>query len=91
MEQGLFRFFNLHPILTICYLNQTYYNFQIATPAEREEDQILQDLLRQKLYGSSEISPLPARELMDGFLAELTVLNDEVTHQREGCHLIIRF
>ena len=51
---------------------------------ETEEEQILQDLLRQKLNGSPEISPLPARELMDSFLAELTILNDEVIHQREG-------
>jgi hypothetical protein len=49
-----------------------------------QEEQILQDLLRQKLNGSSEISPLPSGELMDHFLAELMILNDEVTNQREG-------
>lgn len=51
---------------------------------ENEEEQILQDLLRQKLNGSSEISPLPAGELMDRFLSDLMVLNDEFTNQREG-------
>ena len=51
---------------------------------ESQEEQILQDLLRQKLNGSPEISPLPAGELMDRFLAELMILNDEVTNQREG-------
>ncbi len=51
---------------------------------ENEEEQILQDLLRQKLNGSSEISPLPSGELMDRFLNELMVLNDEFVNQREG-------
>ncbi len=70
-------------------------------PVDGQEEQILQDLLRQKLNGSSEISPLPSGELMDHFLAELMILNDEVTNQREGlmsdkwipiefCHLIVR-
>ena len=71
-------------------------------PVDGQEEQILQDLLRQKLNGSSEISPLPSGELMDHFLAELMILNDEVTNQREGlcneykwnfvcaCHLIIK-
>ncbi len=53
-------------------------------PVDGQEEQILQDLLRQKLNGSSEISPLPSGELMDHFLAELMILNDEVTNQREG-------
>ena len=56
---------------------------KIAVPVENESEQILQDLLRQKLNGSSEISPLPAGELMDRFLAELMMLNDEFTNQRD--------
>ncbi|XP_046453317.1 protein unc-80 homolog isoform X4 [Daphnia pulex] len=56
---------------------------KIAVPVDGQEEQILQDLLRQKLNGSSEISPLPSGELMDHFLAELMILNDEVTNQRE--------
>jgi hypothetical protein len=51
---------------------------------ENEEEQILQDLLRQKLNGSSEISPLPAGELMECFQTELAILNEEFTHFREG-------
>ncbi len=58
---------------------------------ESQEEQILQDLLRQKLNGSPEISPLPAGELMDRFLAELMILNDEVTNQREGPCLFLCF
>ncbi|EFX80552.1 hypothetical protein DAPPUDRAFT_318531 [Daphnia pulex] len=57
---------------------------KIAVPVDGQEEQILQDLLRQKLNGSSEISPLPSGELMDHFLAELMILNDEVANQREG-------
>ncbi|XP_045030143.1 protein unc-80 homolog isoform X4 [Daphnia magna] len=56
---------------------------KITVPVDGQEEQILRDLLRQKLYGSSEISPLPSGELMDHFLAELMILNDEVTNQRE--------
>ena len=55
---------------------------------ENEEEQILQDLLRQKLNGSSEISPLPAGELMECFQTELAILNEEFTHFREGFHYI---
>lgn len=54
---------------------------------ESQEEQILQDLLRQKLRGSPDIGPLPAGELMDRFLAELMILNDEVTNQREGIYI----
>lgn len=57
---------------------------QVNTPVESQEEQILQDLLRQKLNGSPEISPLPAGELMDRFLAELMILNDEFANQRDG-------
>lgn len=53
-------------------------------PVESQEEQILQDLLRQKMNGSPETSPLPAGELMDRFLAELMMLNDEFTNQRDG-------
>ena len=56
---------------------------------ENEEEQILQDLLRQKLNGSSEISPLPAGELMECFQTELAILNEEFTHFREGFHYIL--
>ena len=57
---------------------------KVNMSVENEEEQILQDLLRQKLNGSSEISPLPSGELMDRFLNELMVLNDEFVNQREG-------
>lgn len=65
-------------------LYNTLNQLQITVPVDGQEEQILRDLLRQKLYGSSEISPLPSGELMDHFLAELMILNDEVTNQREG-------
>lgn len=55
---------------------------QVSVPVESGSEQILQDLLRQKLIGSTEISPLPAGELMEEFHAELSILSNEFIHQR---------
>lgn len=78
-------------VQTHCCVERHLFNhvnqLQITVPVDGQEEQILQDLLRQKLYGSPEISPLPSGELMDHFLAELMILNDEVTNQREGLKL----
>ena len=56
----------------------------MSIPVDSEEEQILQDLLRQKLNRSSEISPLPAGELLECFQTELAILKEELSHFKEG-------
>ena len=76
-------------VLNYCYYNK-YWEInndgvvaqQVSLPVESGSEQILQDLLRQKLSGSTEIAPLPAGELMEEFHAELTILSNEFVHQR---------
>ena len=58
----------------------------MSVPVESPNEQILQDLLRQKLNGSTEIAPLPAGELMEEFHAELSILSNEFIHQRGESH-----
>ena len=57
---------------------------QVSVAVDGENEQILQELLRQKLTCSSGIAPLPAGELMEEFHAELNILSNEFIHQREG-------